>query len=412
MPKRDDVEDIPMLKPDSDEIQAFRGGANQSKTDTQQATSSTVQREASIHPTPATAKAASDDNGSPKRQYGKWFAWLLVVMVAVSSIWWMHNRIVDMEDMLTVSRGELGHARKRIGELEALVVATDVSANKSGTVVQAQVKLLDDRAKERNKFVDSEIDKLWGVAYRTNKPAILENQKALENNSVGIKQHTEQLAAQINLIEQQQELIVGQQTSVANVVAENKQLLTDLSQQAKELTQAQTALQTLETSLGKSLAAVKNLQTDSGDLKTNVDEIQQSLIEIRATSEVLQDSLSTTLAKVNLTSEVALQNGELSQQNSESVAALRAQLTRQEEQVLGQAIADMAQMNLVVDEIQSELSMLQRQIRVVGAMEQTTAQLDERVYLAEQSMDSIITFRQETNRKLDQLATQIRNLQY
>jgi hypothetical protein len=56
--------------------------------------------------------------------------------------------------------------------------------------------------------------------------------------------------------------------------------------------------------------------------------------------------------------------------------------------------------------------MLQRQIRVVGAMEQTTAQLDERVYLAEQSMDSIITFRQETNRKLDQLATQIRNLQY
>ena len=154
------------------------------------------------------------------------------------------------------------------------------------------------------------------------------------------------------------------------------------------------------------------MQTDSGDLKTNVDEIQQSLIEIRATSEVLQDSLSTTLAKVNLTSEVALQNGELSQQNSESVAALSVQLTRQEEQVLGQAIADMAQMNLVVDEIQSELSMLQRQIRVVGAMEQTTAQLDERVYLAEQSMDSIITFRQETNRKLDQLATQIRNLQY
>ncbi|MGB2280520.1 MAG: hypothetical protein ACPH27_04270, partial [Pseudomonadales bacterium] len=130
------------------------------------------------------------------------------------------------------------------------------------------------------------------------------------------------------------------------------------------------------------------------------------------TSEVLQDSLTTTLKKVDLTSEAALQNGELSQKNSESVAALRAQLTRQEEQVIGQAVADMAQMNLVVDEIQSELAMLQRQIRVVGAMEQTTAQLDERVYLAEQSMDSIITFRQETNRKLDQLATQIRNLQY
>ncbi|MGB1346868.1 MAG: hypothetical protein ACPG5Y_04605, partial [Pseudomonadales bacterium] len=175
---------------------------------------------------------------------------------------------------------------------------------------------------------------------------------------------------------------------------------------------AQTALQTLEASLAKSLAAVKNLQTDSGDLTSNVDEIQQSLIEIRATSEVLQDSLTTTLKKVDLTSEAALQNGELSQKNSESVAALRAQLTRQEEQVIGQAVADMAQMNLVVDEIQSELAMLQRQIRVVGAMEQTTAQLDERVYLAEQSMDSIITFRQETNRKLDQLATQIRNLQY
>lgn len=39
-------------------------------------------------------------------------------------------------------------------------------------------------------------------------------------------------------------------------------------------------------------------------------------------------------------------------------------------------------------------------------------QLNERVFLSEEAMDSNITFRQETNRKLDQLATQIRNLQY
>ncbi|MDP6968164.1 MAG: hypothetical protein QGG88_03510 [Gammaproteobacteria bacterium] len=413
MPRRDDIEDIPMLKPDSDEIKAFRGVASQPTASTsKQGGSATGQREATIHPTPLAVKAAVEPVSAPKHRFGLWLSWLLVIAMLAFGGWWMHNRIVDMEDMLTVSRGELGHARKRIGELEALVVATDVNANKSGTVVQAQVKLLDDRVKERSKFVDSEIDKLWGVAYRTNKPAIVENKKAVENNSVGIQQHTEQLAAQTSLVEKQQELIASQQTSVANIVAGNKQMTAKISQQDKGLTAAQGALQTQKAELAEVLSTLVSMRADNGSLQTSVGEAQQSLIEIRATSEVLQAGLASLNALAELTSEATQKNGDINQRNTEDLAVLRTQMSKQEEQLLSSAMSDVAQINMVIDQLQSELAILQRRVRVVGAMEQTAAELDERLYMTEQSLDSIVTFRQETNRKLDQLANQIRNLQY
>ena len=131
--------------------------------------------------------------------------WMLVLAMCVGLLgggYWAYNKLTDVDLLLTVSRGELDHARKRIGELEALVVATDVNANKSGTVVQAQVRLIDNRAKERSKFVDTEIDKLWGVAYRNNRPAIEENQKAIENNTTALKQHQETLVTQTDKVDQ------------------------------------------------------------------------------------------------------------------------------------------------------------------------------------------------------------------
>jgi len=50
--------------------------------------------------------------------------------------------------------------------------------------------------------------------------------------------------------------------------------------------------------------------------------------------------------------------------------------------------------------------------RVLTAIEQNASQMDERVYLVEQSIDSVNSFRRDTNRQLDQLQNQIRNLAY
>ncbi|HCH25198.1 MAG TPA: hypothetical protein DE179_12985 [Oceanospirillaceae bacterium] len=401
MPRRDDIDDMPMLMPDSDEIQAFRAGSNQAGAAQPSATAGAAQpsqREAVIRPTPAVRHAAPATPVPPKRSFGLWMFCLLTLSMVTVGGWWMHTRVVDMEDMLTVSRGELGHARKRIGELEALVVATDVNANKSGTVVQAQVKLIDDRAKDRSKFIDSEIDKLWGVAYRTNKPAIAETQKAVANNSVGIKQHTEQMAAQTALVGKQQDLVAGQQKQMAEVAAGNKKLATDVAEQTKNMHSAVASIQAQEAKLSKTLASLAAVESSSVEASTTINEIQNSLVELRANSEVLQDDIASL---------------KVSTENSASaVAQVAADVAEQTQIASATNSGDVADVSAKVAQLQSDLSTLQRQLRLATALEQTASELDERLYMTEQSLDSITAFRQDTNRKLDQLANQIRTLQY
>ena len=415
MPRRDDIDDIPTLMPDSDEIQAYRSdnaaAGSKSRTQTQD---QTTPREARIRPTAATTRASTNTTSEPaKRGVGVWFVAVLVILVMAAGSWWMHNRLVDMEDLLTVSRGELGHARKRIGELEALVVATDVNANKSGTVVQAQVKLMDDRSKERNKFVDSEIDKLWGVSYRTNKPAIAENTKAVENNSVGIKQHTEQLAAQTKLIEKQQELVANQQKQVVEAVTSAKQASAKIAKQDKIITDEMSANKILLEKQSQQLASASqlmaNVKTENAELKAQLVEAQQSLIDLSAKAEVAQDGLA----------DVGVQGTS----NQQAIAELRQQLETQiaEAKVAAEAAsatstdssaADLDAVLVDITALQSEIATLERKLRIADALERTTSELDERLIFAEQDLDAITSFRQETNRKLNQLQEQIRTLQY
>lgn len=48
----------------------------------------------------------------------------------------------------------------------------------------------------------------------------------------------------------------------------------------------------------------------------------------------------------------------------------------------------------------------------IAAIEDGIAELNERLYLMETALDSVNSFRQDTNRSLDQLQSQIRNLAY
>ena len=415
MPRRDDIDDIPMLMPDTDEIQAYRkdsnAGANKARPQEQGS-----QREARIRPNPATTRApvASANVAPAKRGFGTWLVTMLVVLVMAASGWWMHNRLVDMEDLLTVSRGELGHARKRIGELEALVVATDVNANKSGTVVQAQVKLMDDRAKERNKFVDSEIDKLWGVSYRTNKPAIAENKKAVENNSVGIKQHTEQLAAQTKLIEQQQQLVASQQKQVVDAVTSAKRASSQIAQQDKLIADEMKANKSLLEKQSQQLASASqlmaNVKTENAQLKAQLAEAQQTLIDLSASAEVVQEGLLDVGVKGTANQHAI---ADLKQQLATQISAAQVAATQAAEATATSGTS--AELDAVLADIaamQKELAALERKLRIADALERTTAELDERLLFAEQDLDAITSFRQETNRKLNQLQEQIRTLQY
>ncbi len=422
MPRREDIDDIPMLMPDSDEIQAYRSdtgvsGAKKTRAQTQE---QTAPREARIRPgTSAPRGATAATAATPaKRSFGAWFVTLLVVLVMLAGSWWMHNRLVDMEDLLTVSRGELGHARKRIGELEALVVATDVNANKSGTVVQAQVKLMDDRAKERSKFVDSEIDKLWGVSYRTNKPAIAENKKAVENNSVGIKQHTEQLAAQNQLIEKQQELVAKQQKQVVEAVTSAKQVGSQLTKQEQSLRADigtnKTLLEKQATQLANASQLMGSVKAENSELKAQLAAAEQALIELSAAAEVVQEGLLDVGVKGTSNEQAIV---DLKQQLESQIAAVKVAASEAAQAAASaastdNAVADVDAVLADIEVLQSDIATLQRKVRIADALERTAAELDERLLFAEQDLDAITSFRQETNRKLNQLQEQIRTLQY
>lgn len=420
MPRRDDIDDIPTLMPDTDEIQAYRSDSAAGNKGRAQAQEQAAPREARIRPSAASTRgAAAPSSAVPaKRGAGVWMVTVLVILVMAAGSWWMHNRLVDMEDLLTVSRGELGHARKRIGELEALVVATDVNANKSGTVVQAQVKLMDDRSKERNKFVDSEIDKLWGVSYRTNKPAIAENKKAVENNSVGIKQHTEQLAAQTKLIEKQQELVANQQKQVVEAVTSAKQVSSKFAKQEQTLMTAiganKSLLEKQTKQLTEASTAMNAVKAENSELKAQLAAAEQALIELSASAEVVQEGLVDVGVK-GTANEQAI--ADLKQQLQTQIADAKVAATQAAEAAAsaastGGASADLDAVLADIAAMQSEIATLERKVRIADALERTTSELDERLLFAEQDLDAITSFRQETNRKLNQLQEQIRTLQY
>ena len=354
MPRRDDIDDFPELLPDREEIRGYSEIQNS-------ASASAARREAPIR---APQAGYVQPPVKQKSTFGIWLFCIATMGCAGYVSWWMYERVLDMEFLLDASRSELDHARKRLGELETLVVATDVNANKSGTVVQTQVKLLDDRVKEREKLVDTEIDKLWGVAYRTNKPAIEETKKAIENNSVGLKQNSEQLVAVA-------EQLSSQQQQVASLTEDSKVVLSGLNSQ-QNIQQGQQ----------------KMLASQAGSIASQTQSIQE-----------IDNSLHSVTAKLVSTSD---QLNRLQDQ----AKSLSSQL----QQAQGATGSEGGGVNLAT--LKNQLDTLKGQVNLALALEQSAGLLDERLTFNERDIASFNSFRQETNRKLDQLATQIRNIQF
>jgi hypothetical protein len=377
MPRNDDIGDMPSLMPDSDEI---KGTQKQSSSANKGGAAHTGNAYAHVEGADSTSRGGGRDGGRPisapramqpsapqMAVRGSGVLWFLVVLMFVGVLgggYWSYNKLTDVDLMLTVSRGELDHARNRIGELEALVIATDVNSNKSGTVVQTQVRFIDNRAKERNKFVDSEIDKLWGVTYRTNRPAIEENQKAIDNNTTTVKQHQDTLKTQSERVELQQSSIAQQQTQIE------------------------------ETSQTSQLA-MKNVQDQLYKIQLMQDKLSGLLAQAAAHEKTLSGQHKTDLGQA-----------QLAQQHAKDLAALTISVQSLSKLVGGYINGD------DISKLSGRLSVLENKSRVLTAIEQNASAMDERVYVVEQSIDSVNAFRRDTNRSLDQLQSQIRNLAY
>ena len=398
MPRNDDIGDLPSLMPDSDEIKGTRkqsfSAAEGGNTNVEGAGGSS-RRGGKDSGRPIAAPRAMQPSSPQIVAKRNGILWFLVVTIFVGVLGggiWSYNKLTDVDLLLMVSRGELNHARKRIGELEALVVATDVNSNKSGTVVQAQVRLLDNRAKERNKFVDTEIDKLWGVTYRNNRPAIEENQKAIDNNTATVKQHREELKTQNERVGLQQSSITKQEVKIEEA-SQNGQLA---------LQSVEDQLNTVQLLQGKLANVLKQVASQdkalSDQYKTDVGQAQlaqQHAKDLAAHEKLLSDQHETDLGQAQRTQQYAME-----------LAFLTASMEDLLKQIEGSSMGD------DIGVITNRLNVLESKSRVLTAIEQNASEMDERVYLIEQSAESVRAFRRDTNRLLNELQSQIRNLAY
>ena len=405
MPRNDDIGDLPSLMPDSDEI---KGTRKQSSSASVGGNTNRAGGNSNNEGADGSSRRGGRDSGrpiaSPRAMQpsspqvvakNNGILWVLVVTMffgVLAGGYWSYNKLTDVDLLLMVSRGELDHARKRIGELEALVVATDVNSNKSGTVVQAQVRLVDNRAKERNKFVDTEIDKLWGVAYRNNRPAIEENQKAIDNNTATVKQHQEKLKTQNEKVSLQQSSIAKQKVQIEEA-SQNGQLV------VQQVEDQLNKLQLLQDKLSGVLTRVASQdKTLSDQHKTDIGQAQlaqQHAKDLAAQDETLSEQREADLSQ-------ALRQ----QQYARELTALTASVETLLQQIEGSTTGD------DLDIITNRIGILESKARVLTAIEQNASEMDERVYLMEQSAESVRAFRRDTNRLLNELQSQIRNLAY
>lgn len=130
----------------------------------------------------------------------------------------------------------------------------------------------------------------------------------------------------------------------------------------------------------------QSLHQESHEILPMLKLITQKLAEVESENTKLRAMIKVLEAEIG-NSNTSFSKSALSNKNAESILA-------------------------EIASIQTEIATLERKVRIADALERTTSELDERLLFAEQDLDAITMFRQETNRKLNQLQEQIRTLQY
>ncbi len=150
--------------------------------------------------------------------------------------------LMQQQEQLAQVQSELGQARARIESLEALLEVTSDSAEQSGQTLQQRLQDMDGRMKERFTHFDSEVAKLWTVAYQRNKPQLEQQAEQLKK-----------LQAQVAAAETAMAAMRKEAGKAADALAQAGALKTELAAQKKalqaRLSAAEKQLDTLEQGL-------------------------------------------------------------------------------------------------------------------------------------------------------------------
>ncbi|HEY8385285.1 MAG TPA: hypothetical protein VIK82_03600 [Porticoccaceae bacterium] len=197
----------------------------------------------------APARAAKPTREKAPRQPRSGTSWLgvlsLVALVVVAGFAWQQSRV-------------LADLNARFSQLSARIESTDESLNQSGAALGLKIKEQEEKLAEHW----TEIRKLWGVSYDTNRKAIAANTEALEAQKAALS------TLQANLKKAETSLAALQKSmdTVSKQAAEASQSVSTIrgstlgtAAQLEELQQKVTALSSTLTTTNN---GVNQLRTD------------------------------------------------------------------------------------------------------------------------------------------------------
>ncbi len=193
-----------------------------------------------------------------------------------------------LQQQLDASLAQQAEATQRLTDLEQLLEVTSDSASQSGQTLAGRLEQQGKTATEKYQHFDSEIAKLWTIAYQSNKPK-LEAQETL-------------LASQADTLAQQGRLLNAQAAQLSQLDERLQAQRADLDAKAgevKALHTAQLAGEKARTEISKQLAALSGLEKGQaslkGDLDKTVQEVKRSLAtldtQVRISEEVQSEKV-------------------------------------------------------------------------------------------------------------------------
>lgn len=168
------------------------------------------------------SRAAAAGVVAPKRGGGMLLSLILLLLAAGCG--GLGYLVMSLSTQLGQQQEQLSQAQQRLGDLEQMLALTSDSASQSGATLTGRIGQLETQATQKYSHFDSEIAKLWTIAYQRNKPQLEEQKKQLEQQSVALDEQKKQLAQQVDEIASLKKQLTAAGTQLDSFSAELKQL--------------------------------------------------------------------------------------------------------------------------------------------------------------------------------------------
>ncbi|MFT2111349.1 hypothetical protein [Marinomonas sp. 2405UD68-3] len=326
---RNDNVDIPSLTLDQDEVSERRTANSQIKR--------------KLNPPPARPVNAEGVTYKKTSLGGVYFLLLLILGGAGGAGYWLWQQ----NQMLL---GELQLTKSEVKNLDHQLLAADVSANEQGSTLEETLKIH-----------SSEIRKLWGVAYDTNRKAITSNKTSVETINEALSSLKETASTQAKLIAVQGNAfndieagynqLIEAMAALENVKIEQEGVLTELRLNQDQLQKASASLEEKDLSLQGRLEA-NSIQLTSYDAE--IASLKAQLTTLSKTIKTLtgdMDSLGVTVSAI-------------SNRQSAGVSSVPVDIERtlkDHQEAIDSVDAFRAQMNDAINRLESQVLQMQLQ---------------------------------------------------